>query len=257
LVVNAVLTLRARLNGVNEQAPEEAEGPIYRRSEVFVVGGQPTITYNPRPSQGLTQRFNDYLEERGRILCVTGPTKSGKTVLARDVVPRAIRVSGGEISSIDEFWADVVDGLAAYTEETAERAAAESSGKTDAYSGAAKVMGSGIEGSHSSTSGSGTTTRYTQSRSRDPRRVAKQELIKAKPPVVLDDFHHIEPAVQRQIVRGVKDLVFEGGTGHLRSGSAPGRRRCPCRTGDAEARRAARDQAVVPRGARRDCGQGL
>ena len=29
-------------------------------------------------------------------------------------------------------------------------------------------------------------------------------------PIVLDDFHHVDPDVQQQIVRGVKDLVFDG-----------------------------------------------
>ena len=76
----------------------------YRRSEVFVAGGQPTVTYNPRPGQGFDQRVRDYLDEKHRILCITGPTKSGKTVLIREVVPNAIRLSGGDMRTIDDFW---------------------------------------------------------------------------------------------------------------------------------------------------------
>jgi hypothetical protein len=152
----------------------------------------------------------EYLEERGRILCITGPTKSGKTVLARQVLPKSIRVSGGEIASIDDFWADIVDELAAYTDETAERSRSEATATTEAYGAAAKIAGSGVDARHEDSDGKATTLRHAQSRSRKPRHVAKSELLKTKPAVVVDDFHHIDPEVQHQVVRGVKDLVFEG-----------------------------------------------
>jgi hypothetical protein len=60
---------------------------VYKRHEVFVVGGQPTVTYNPRPAQGVSERLGDYLDERGRVLFITGPTKSGKTVLVNENRP--------------------------------------------------------------------------------------------------------------------------------------------------------------------------
>lgn len=189
-----------------------AQGPdrIYQRREVFVVGGQPTVTYNPRPARGIDQRVRDFLEERGRILCITGPTKSGKTVLVREVLPRSIRVLGGEIASIEDFWGDVVDSLAAYTSETAERVRTTGTTTTDSYGGAAKVAGSGVDARHEAQEDEDETFSHSQSRDRPPRRVAKAELLKTKPPLVVDDFHHLTPELQRQIVRGVKDLVFEG-----------------------------------------------
>lgn len=189
-----------------------AQGPdrIYQRREVFVVGGQPTVTYNPRPAQGIDQRVRDFLEERGRILCITGPTKSGKTVLVREVLPRSIRVLGGEITSIEDFWGDVVDSLAAYTTETAERLRTTGTATTDSYGGSARIVGSGVDARHERQEDEDTTFRHSQSRDRPARLVAKAELLKTKPPLVVDDFHHLTPALQRLIVRGVKDLVFEG-----------------------------------------------
>jgi len=183
---------------------------VYQRTEVFVVGGQPTVTYNPRPAQGVDQRVRDYLDERGRILCITGPTKSGKTVLIRGTIPNALRVSGGEIASVEDFWSDIVDGLAAYTDEQAETSRGTSEEATDSFGGAAKIGGSGIDGKHDEAARTEAGQRHTLSRTRDPRRVAKEELLKTKPPVVLDDFHHVGPEIQQAIVRGVKDLVFEG-----------------------------------------------
>lgn len=188
----------------------EDERSVYRRAQVFVVGGQPTVTYNPRPAQGLRERFEDYLDERGRILFITGPTKSGKTVLVREVIPRGIRISGGEVASIDGFWADIVDSLSAYTEESAEWSNEAIEKDRDAFDVAAKLGGSGVGGVHEHTAGKGQGRRHVRSRARSPRHVAKEELVKTKPPVVVDDFHHIDPDVQKQIVRGVKELVFEG-----------------------------------------------
>jgi hypothetical protein len=190
--------------------PYSSAGVVYRRSEVFVVGGQPTVTYNPRPAQGVHARVKDYLEERGRILCITGPTKSGKTVLAREVLPKSIRVVGGELASVDDFWADIVDELAAYTSESAETSRSDASASSDSYGGAAKIMGSGVDATHRDADEHVELRKHSQSRTRSVRKVAKAELLKLKVPVVLDDFHHVEPDIQKQVVRGVKDLVFEG-----------------------------------------------
>ena len=182
----------------------------YRRSEVFVAGGQPTVTYNPRPGQGFDQRVRDYLDEKHRILCITGPTKSGKTVLIREVVPNAIRLSGGDMRTIDDFWADIVDALGGFTDESAERTWSDSETNTDRVGAGFKPAGIGVDGDAAKARAAGTEQTRAKSRSRDPRRVAKQELRRTMRPIVLDDFHHVDPDVQQQIVRGVKDLVFDG-----------------------------------------------
>jgi len=67
------------------------ERPIYSLRQVFVVGQPPTVTYSPRESKRLQETLDDYLDERGRILVVTGPTKTGKTVLLRRAVAPGYR----------------------------------------------------------------------------------------------------------------------------------------------------------------------
>jgi predicted ATP-dependent Lon-type protease len=74
-----------------------------RVGEVFVPGGFPEVTYVPRDELQLEERVRDYLDERFKVLSLSGPTKSGKTVLVKRVVPNAIWVSGGEISSATDF----------------------------------------------------------------------------------------------------------------------------------------------------------
>ena len=74
--------------------------------QVFIAGGQPTITYNARASLKLEAKLKSYLVTGHKALSVTGPTKSGKTVLCRKVIPKdeGIWINGGEISSEQDFW---------------------------------------------------------------------------------------------------------------------------------------------------------
>lgn len=68
---------------------------MLRIGDVFVPGGFPEITYVPRDELQLERRLNDYVAERFKVLSLSGPTKSGKTVLVKRVIPDAIWVSGG------------------------------------------------------------------------------------------------------------------------------------------------------------------
>ena len=80
-----------------------------RVGDVFVPGGLPSVTYNPRADLGLEEQVRDYVDERHKILSLSGPTKSGKTVLLKTVIPKAIWVSGGSIDTADSFWGAVTD----------------------------------------------------------------------------------------------------------------------------------------------------
>ena len=72
--------------------------PIFSTNEVFVAGKQPTITYNPRDDRHLEQEVRGYVDQLGKALSVSGPTKSGKTVLIERLLPpdRAIWIQGSE-----------------------------------------------------------------------------------------------------------------------------------------------------------------
>ena len=104
--------------------------------EVFVPGGQPVITYNPRDDLHLEQKVQDYLEERHRILSLSGPTKCGKTVLLKRVVPpESIWISGGAVRTAKDFWASAADKLGLHDQE--ESAAEIEEGETTGAEGGA------------------------------------------------------------------------------------------------------------------------
>lgn len=180
--------------------------------QVFVPGGLPGVTYVPRDELKLETLFADYLAERGRILSLSGPTKSGKTVLIRRMVPAALEVSGGDVKKTADFWDTIVDHLQAYPAEL--KSIAEGRSSSDTVEG--KVGGSIptlFDASVGTKTAAGDThdRQHTVSRTRPTYLVAKEKLRGAiDSVVVIDDFHYMPADVQLDVVRGLKPLVFDG-----------------------------------------------
>ena len=185
---------------------------IVRVTEVFVPGGQPTITYVPRSNLGLEQHVRDYLEERHRILSISGPTKSGKTVLLKSILAGLphIWLSGGEITTADRFWERLADELDAVTvvQSSNETSASETSARS--ATGGVAPAGIGIQGGFNSESGTARSDGTLVTRARSVTGAARKVLLDRQLPLVIDDFHYIDPVVQLQIVRSLKDPIFNG-----------------------------------------------
>ena len=84
--------------------------------DVFVPGGFPKHTYNPRAELQLEQKLAETRENLCKLVPVTGQTKSGKTVLARRVFPpeEALWIDGGTVAAEDDFWQVIVEQLALF-----------------------------------------------------------------------------------------------------------------------------------------------
>ncbi len=61
---------------------------MHKISDLFRTTGQPTITYVERDSGNLERRLEGYLDERGQLCLITGPSKTGKTTLYKQVLAR-------------------------------------------------------------------------------------------------------------------------------------------------------------------------
>ncbi len=58
----------------------------YRATEVFVPSDYPTVTYVEREEEELERRLRDALETPRSPISVSGPSKTGKTILVRKIV---------------------------------------------------------------------------------------------------------------------------------------------------------------------------
>lgn len=183
-----------------------------RVGEVFVPGGLPTVTYNPRTELRLEERLRDYLDERHRILSLSGPTKSGKTVLLRAILREvdAVWLSGGEVSNVDDFWAQVADQLGLFTQETFSGHSGHLTGTEHGAAVRGTLFGAGAKADARRRQSQEAVRGGSQGRSRPLNAAAKEALLSRTPPLVIDDFHYLERSVQGEIVRNLKDVVFGG-----------------------------------------------
>ncbi len=92
----------------------------YRAREVFIPGGQPTLTYNPRKDLKLEDSLEDAKDNLCKLVMMTGSTKSGKTVLTNKVFPKteSIWFDGGSFSSESDFWLEINYQLNTYINES-------------------------------------------------------------------------------------------------------------------------------------------
>lgn len=185
---------------------------MLRYQEIFVPGGFPRHTYNPRSSLQLETRLKECMDNLCKLVTITGHTKSGKTVLARMVLSpeEAIWIDGGTVSEEDNFWQIVVEKLDLF-QGTQEQSTSESSNSIGAKvtAGADLIVAKGegeLSGSISRKDGAAS----TNSRTLSSRVVALRGLKESSIPLVIDDFHYLPKDLQGNIVRALKPLIFDG-----------------------------------------------
>jgi hypothetical protein len=185
---------------------------VPRYQDIFVPGGFPKHTYNPRADLELESRLRESRENLCKLVTVTGQTKSGKTVLTRSVFPRdgSVWVDGGTVSSEDEFWQVVIEQLDIFqsTEE------ASGSDTTATISGTGSAGASIVIAKGSAELGAELAKTRSQSRMKarsvSPRVAALSGLVGAGLPVVVDDFHYLPKEIQGQVIRALKQPIFDG-----------------------------------------------
>lgn len=185
--------------------------------DVFTAGGMPSITYNARENLGLEKKLKTRLGMKGKVLSVTGPTKIGKTVLWKKVIPeeKRVHILGGSIRREEDIWESILSALKGYSKWTEETAAEEET-KT------AEGITAGVDGSflgviklrtkynNTSTIGEKETTKKAISYSVSPMHVALDLLRHNDLILIIDDFHYIDKQVQGNVIRALKDPVAEG-----------------------------------------------
>ncbi len=183
-----------------------------RYTDVFVPGGFPRHTYNPRVELQVEGRVRQVLENLCKLAIVTGHTKSGKTVLVRSILPREehVWIDGGVIGHEDDFWSAVIDQLQLFqdTEATSESS-------TQVELSAAGTIGGNIlvakgEAELGASYGTDHVEGESQTRTVSSRIVALKGLGEKRRALVIDDFHYLPRELQGSIVRVLKPLVFEG-----------------------------------------------
>ena len=164
-----------------------------KAKDIFRPGAtDPGVTYVPRSDPKLQRAIGEHLEVPHQILVVSGPTKSGKTVLiARELPEGAIRISGGQAKTADGVWSEIVS--------------ASSDGAIDIETVETEVppdIDAAVQKQPSTS---------VSKKKAPPSMLARAMagLQQSGRALVLDDFHYLNPDTQREIVRGVRSLLAE------------------------------------------------
>jgi hypothetical protein len=185
---------------------------MLRYQDIFVPGGFPRHTYNPRVELQLEQRLSEVRENLCKLVTVTGQTKSGKTVLTRKVLPPedAIWIDGGTVSVEDDFWQVVIEQLELFQTTARESGSATTGTIAGRASAGANFLVAKGEGEISTEIEKNRSTSSGATQSLSSRVVALRGLRDSQMPLVVDDFHYIPREMQGSIVRALKPLIFDG-----------------------------------------------
>lgn len=184
-----------------------------KANEVFVPGAYPRHTYVVREEQGLENILRDSLSTPGQVVSLSGPSKSGKTVLVERVVGRdcLIQISGASIRHPDEVWGRVLDWINAPTTKSGSTSLTGNvGGEVTAKGGMSVPLLAKAEagGSVKAEIGGGTTTeevRERQGLTQVVREIADSDFV-----VLIDDFHYMERSVQVEVAKSLKEAVRLG-----------------------------------------------
>lgn len=178
--------------------------------EVFTPGGQPSVTYVSREHLQLERKVKEAISRGYSINVVTGPTKSGKTVLCRHVLNELVAsciIEGGQIRSEEEFWVQIASHLN-IGDQLIRKETATTFGEA----------GGGIYLGMPSTSSVNLGAKAAKARITERSinyTVALQpaifvEMRRLDMSLLVDDFHYIPPDIQKSIIQSLKGAVYDG-----------------------------------------------
>jgi len=176
---------------------------------VFRPNSTPTLTY-VRRTRDYEQELRDALAS-GSVVSLTGPSKSGKTVLATKVVEpaRACYVNCSTTSKSADFWREVLRKLGGASQRETEESAQETEeAETTVGGGANALVVSGkVEHTTRKEMGKGTSSRVVYDATVGS---AIDSLVDSHRSLIIDDFHYLASVTQRIIARQVKGAAFRG-----------------------------------------------
>jgi hypothetical protein len=185
---------------------------VARAVDVFTPNDVPTFSYVKRSEHNFERRLEDALSVPKMIISLSGPSKSGKTVLVRrSVGENLIHVYGATIKMGDDLWSKVLDWMDA-PEQVIEKLSSTTSVEGSASAGGgigipwvAHGKGeAGIKAGHEGISGTESTFR------RGGLGQVVREIGGSQFAVFVDDFHYIPKHAQKDIGKEIKEAAEAG-----------------------------------------------
>lgn len=180
--------------------------------DIFTPTGVPNHTYVDRSERGLEQQLQNAIRTPGMIASLSGPSKSGKTVLIRKVIDQdnLITVSGAAVTEAGQLWDRVLNWMEAPSQTTqtvGHTVTGEATGKAQASAGVilarAQIEAEGKAG-----------YQHERSRERVFERTGIDQVVReiggSEFVVFIDDYHYMPKDVQVSVGRQIKEAAERG-----------------------------------------------
>lgn len=183
-----------------------------KAQKVFTPGGFPEHTYIEREEKDYETQLKDALDARGHIISISGPSKSGKTVLVERVVgdENLITITGAGIENSGMIWERILNWM----EAPSETAASDKSEKGGTLGG--EIKGEvGLPGMKAQITGRAAGQASAAStQNRTFKRTGMQQVIgeiaDSDFVILIDDFHYMTRAIQEEVAQQLKEAVRQG-----------------------------------------------
>lgn len=177
-----------------------------RATEVFTPNDFPTYTYIERIGQDLEQSLRNALDTPNTVISLSGPSKSGKTVLVEKVVgkPNLLTVSGAELTTPDELWSRVLDVLGQPISSAEHAAVANASSGSAAIAAKGTVLVAEVSGTGTYQATQTATDTVVQSYGRSGLAQVEKEIAGSDFVIFIDDFHYMDRATQIEVAKAIR-----------------------------------------------------
>jgi hypothetical protein len=184
-----------------------------KATEVFVPGAFPHHTYVEREGERLEDALRDALSTPGQVVSISGPSKSGKTVLVERIVGRdlLIPITGASLRSPDDVWDRALDWMDIPSTTSGSQTLTGSLGGEVAGKGGVQIplFAKGeLSASASAEIARESGTEIVRNR-RGLQQVVK-EIAETEFVILLDDFHYMERVLQEEVAKALKEAVRLG-----------------------------------------------
>jgi hypothetical protein len=186
---------------------------MVQATEVFTPTDVPTLTYVERASRNFEADLRNAFNIPKMIVSISGPSKSGKTVLVTKVVApeNLIHIYGASIKTPEDLWSNVLTWMGGPIERT-ETAGLNIGGEVSATVGGKAGIPliaeakTDVKGTVSADGSTATTKKYsTIGLDAIVREIGESTYV-----VFIDDFHYIERDVREEIGRQIKAAAEKG-----------------------------------------------
>jgi hypothetical protein len=176
--------------------------------DVFTPGNSPTVTFVGDHLIEKQTVFREALESGNAVIALSGPSKSGKTVLVERVVgkDKLIHVTGSGVDTPGKLWERVFDLIGASVEiKTTEQRGSQE--KSTSSVGSDVFVFKGLIQGELFTSKQDAVTR---SKSVDHLQLLIREMQGKDNVLFIDDFHYISHEAQILLAQHIKEAIRQG-----------------------------------------------